>query len=165
MKYSYKFGPDPNLSFNDEINQYYYLFEKGIGSKPYRCVITFIGGMGTSKAALAGDRLIQQFRPTTIINIGIAASMDRDVSVGDIVETDFTVAEGEWRESSIPPALHRDPPPIVHRSQLSASSPVAPDSLRLRPRLAGTCAMTPRHSSASSHSGSASRQRGRRRAR
>jgi nucleoside phosphorylase len=71
--------------FNDEINQYYYLFERGIGPKPYRCVITFMGGMGTIKAALTGDRLIQQFKPATIINIGIAASMDRDVSVGDIV--------------------------------------------------------------------------------
>jgi nucleoside phosphorylase len=71
--------------FNAEINQYYYLFERGTRTKLYRCVITFIGGMGTIKAALTGDRLIQQFRPATIINIGIAALMDRDVSVGDIV--------------------------------------------------------------------------------
>lgn len=71
--------------FNEEINQYYYLFESGGGAKPYRSVITFIGGMGTSKAALVGDRLIQQFKPGTIMNIGIAASMDRYVRVGDIV--------------------------------------------------------------------------------
>jgi nucleoside phosphorylase/predicted Zn-dependent protease len=72
-------------TFRNEINQYYYLFEGGGGAKPYRCVITFIGGMGPTKAALVGDRLIQEFKPATIINIGIAGSMDRDVSVGDIV--------------------------------------------------------------------------------
>jgi nucleoside phosphorylase len=71
--------------FDDEVNEYYYLFERGIRTKPYRCVITCTGGMGATRAALTGERLIQRFRPATIINIGIAASMDKDVSVGDIV--------------------------------------------------------------------------------
>jgi len=74
--------------FNDEINQYYYLFHRGDHAKPYRCVTTFIGGMGPTKAALAGDRLIQQFKPATIVNIGIAGSMDKDVAVGDVVIAD-----------------------------------------------------------------------------
>ena len=68
------------------MNQYYYLFEWPTQNDlPYRCVGTLIGGMGPPKAALVGGRLIHEFGPETIVNIGIAGSMDNDVSVGDVV--------------------------------------------------------------------------------
>src|SRR3972149_8889968 len=73
----------PKPSFNDEINQYYYMFDRA--SKPYRCVVTFIGRMNTDNAALVSDRLMQQFKPATIVNVGIAGSMDKDVWAGDVV--------------------------------------------------------------------------------
>ena len=73
----------PKPSFNDEINQYYYVFDRA--SNPYRCVVTFIGKMNTDNAALVSDRLMQQFKPATVINIGIAGSMDKDVWAGDVV--------------------------------------------------------------------------------
>ncbi len=69
----------------EDINQYYYVFETGSGPNSYKCAATFIGGMGIDKAALAADRLMAQFHPNTIINIGIAGSMDSDVRVGDVV--------------------------------------------------------------------------------
>lgn len=73
--------------FNQEINQYYYTFENATIS-PYRCVTTFIGGMGPDSSALVGDRLMQQFKPATIVNIGIAGSTDKDVILGDVVVAD-----------------------------------------------------------------------------
>jgi len=73
----------PKPSFNDEINQYYYVFDRA--PNPYRCVVTFIGRMNTDNAALVSDRLIQQFKPATVVNVGIAGSMNKEVWAGDIV--------------------------------------------------------------------------------
>ena len=41
--------------------------------------------MGTDKAAIVGDRLMEQFKPYTIVNIGIAGSTDKDAFIGDII--------------------------------------------------------------------------------
>jgi nucleoside phosphorylase len=48
--------------------------------------------MGPSKAAVVADRLIQQFNPTTIVNIGIAGSMEDGVLVGDVIVAEQTDA-------------------------------------------------------------------------
>ncbi|MGB0561969.1 MAG: AAA family ATPase [Spirulinaceae cyanobacterium] len=78
--------------YNSEIKQYYYLFERTASNHtdPYRCVVTFIGSMGPTDAGMVGDRLIAQFNPGTIVSIGIAGSMDRDVLVGDVIVADQT---------------------------------------------------------------------------
>lgn len=71
--------------FKKNVSQHYYIFDRASNGSNYRCVVTFIGGMGLSKAAIVGDRVIQEFSPHTIVNIGIAGSMDMDAVVGDIV--------------------------------------------------------------------------------
>jgi nucleoside phosphorylase len=79
--------------YNPDIKQYYYLFESATADaegRPYRCVVTFIGRMGPTEAGVAGDRLMEKFKPTTIVSIGIAGSMDSDVLVGDVVVADQT---------------------------------------------------------------------------
>ena len=78
--------------YNPDIKQYYYLFERSIANHvtPYRCVVTFMGSMGPTDAGMVGDRLIAQFNPGTIVSIGIAGSMDKDVLVGDVVVADQT---------------------------------------------------------------------------
>ncbi|MFZ4659161.1 MAG: hypothetical protein ACOYNY_19265 [Caldilineaceae bacterium] len=79
--------------YNPEIAQYYYFFEHNRANPsllPYRCVVTFMGKMGPTDAGIAGDRLISQFNPATIVSIGIAGSMDKDVLVGDVVVADQT---------------------------------------------------------------------------
>ncbi|HNM37621.1 MAG TPA: hypothetical protein PKI33_11185, partial [Anaerolineales bacterium] len=79
--------------YNQDIKQYYYLFERGIvnqGQTPYHCVATFMGAMGPTDAGIIGDRLISQFNPKTIISIGIAGSTDKDVLVGNVVVADQT---------------------------------------------------------------------------
>lgn len=76
----------PSPVFIEEINQYFYVFERNLDNHfKYQCVVTFIGGMGIGKSTLIGDRLISQFKPITVVNIGIAGSMDKDVLVGDVV--------------------------------------------------------------------------------
>ena len=79
--------------YNPDIKQYYYLFERSSANAalaPYRCVVTFMGTMGPTDAGMVGDRLIAQFNPVTIVSIGIAGSMDKDVLVGDVVVADQT---------------------------------------------------------------------------
>jgi len=78
--------------YNPNIKQYYYLFERSSANHliPYRCVVTFMGSMGPTDAGMVGDRLIAQFNPGTIVSIGIAGSMDKDVLVGDVVVADQT---------------------------------------------------------------------------
>jgi nucleoside phosphorylase len=71
--------------FRKNVSQHYYIFERSTRNGKYRCVVTFIGGMGLSKAAIVGDRLIQEFSPHTVVNIGIAGAMDDEVMVGDVV--------------------------------------------------------------------------------
>jgi nucleoside phosphorylase len=79
--------------YNSDIKQYYYLFERRSANAalaPYRCVVTFMGTMGPTDAGMVGDRLIAQFNPATIVSIGIAGSMDKEVLVGDVVVADQT---------------------------------------------------------------------------
>jgi nucleoside phosphorylase/CheY-like chemotaxis protein len=79
--------------YNPDIKQYYYLFERGSEDQkqlPYRCVVTFMGTMGPTDAGIVGDRLIAQFNPKTIVSIGIAGSMDKDVLVGNVIVADQT---------------------------------------------------------------------------
>jgi nucleoside phosphorylase len=71
--------------FRKNVSQHYYIFERATKNGKYRCVVAFIGGMGLSRAALVGDRLIAEFSPRTIVNIGLAGSMDADALVGDVI--------------------------------------------------------------------------------
>jgi nucleoside phosphorylase len=71
--------------FRKNVSQHYYIFERATKNGKYRCVVTFVGGMGLSKAAIVGDRLIHDFSPHTVVNIGIAGAMDDEILVGDVV--------------------------------------------------------------------------------
>jgi len=69
-----------------DLPQYFYVFEWPVsGGAGYRCVASFVGGMGPVKAALTTDRLVHRFAPASIVNIGIAGSLDSEVLVGDVV--------------------------------------------------------------------------------
>lgn len=64
-----------------------YLFEWG-NTVQYRCAATFVGDMGLEKAALATDRFTKRHQPTTIVMLGIAGGIDKDVKLGDVVVVD-----------------------------------------------------------------------------
>jgi nucleoside phosphorylase len=70
-----------------ELTEYYYTFERPgpPGSPSYRCVATFMGEMGPTRAALATERLIQHWAPESIAMLGIAAGIHPDLKLGDVV--------------------------------------------------------------------------------
>jgi nucleoside phosphorylase len=69
---------------------YDYLFSyPQTGANGYRCASTFVGGMGPERAALATDRFIVRRQPTTVVMLGIAAGIDKDVRLGDVVVGTF----------------------------------------------------------------------------
>ena len=77
---------DAEPVYFQDIKQYCYIFEEKFGENvKYNCVVTFIGGVGPEKAGIVGDRLMQRFKPATIINIGLAGSLDSDVKIGDVI--------------------------------------------------------------------------------
>ncbi|MCP4699031.1 MAG: 5'-methylthioadenosine/S-adenosylhomocysteine nucleosidase [Gammaproteobacteria bacterium] len=73
---------------DSETNEHYYFFEKPGKEKNYRCVVVFIGDMGSKDAGIATERLLNKYAPAAVINIGLAGSLDKDVLIGDIVIAD-----------------------------------------------------------------------------
>jgi nucleoside phosphorylase/tetratricopeptide (TPR) repeat protein len=72
---------------DDKTGRYYYLTTRpsGDSKRPYRCVIAFAGGMGTQKAALVTHRMLDIWKPRSVINVGIAGALSDDIAVGDVV--------------------------------------------------------------------------------
>jgi nucleoside phosphorylase len=54
-------------------------------SKPYNCLITFVGGIGEKRATLRTQRILHKYSPKLLILIGISAGISSDVQLGDIV--------------------------------------------------------------------------------
>ena len=71
-----------------ETGHQYYRFEKTASHATYRCVATFASDMGEGRASRLAERMIVKYRPTTIVVLGIAASIDKDVRLCDIVVAD-----------------------------------------------------------------------------
>jgi nucleoside phosphorylase len=65
----------------------FYVFERQSNdpSAPYRCVSTFVGEMGPTKAALVTEHLLNQWNPAAVVMLGIAGALDKDLSVGDVL--------------------------------------------------------------------------------
>ena len=65
----------------------YYLFERpaGDGRPPCRCVATFIGEIDDAKCTLHTERMLERWRPSTVVMLGIAGGLHKDVKAGDVV--------------------------------------------------------------------------------
>jgi nucleoside phosphorylase/HEAT repeat protein len=73
---------------NSHTGNYYYLFQyqsPADSKHQYRCVATLAGEVGANKAGLITQRLITDWEPNTLVMMGIAASLDKDVRLGDVV--------------------------------------------------------------------------------
>lgn len=72
---------------DEETGNYYYLFQRNCADQKtcYRCVATFAGSMGPTKAGLVTQRLLNKYKPATLIMLGIAAGITDDVKLGDVV--------------------------------------------------------------------------------
>jgi len=73
--------PEKNIS----TNTYDYIFARHGMNGDYRCVVTFVGSMGETKAGLATQQVLKKWNPKTIVVLGIAAGISTDVMVGDVV--------------------------------------------------------------------------------
>jgi nucleoside phosphorylase len=81
IKHRYQSFPD------GDTGRQHYLFEQSSedGSYLYRCVATFVGEMGSMLSGLVTHRLIERWQPETLVMLGIAAAMNKDVYIGDVV--------------------------------------------------------------------------------
>jgi nucleoside phosphorylase len=72
---------------DDKTGNYYFLFDRPTADnkRQYRCIATFCGDMGPQKSGLTTQSLIHKYEPNTLVMLGIAASLDEDVDVGDVV--------------------------------------------------------------------------------
>ncbi len=86
---------DMTPSWKEEQGMYVYDFSWG----GYVCSVTFVGGMGPTKAGLHTLEAINITKPKTVINIGIAGAMDSDVMLGDVVIAD--VVDGYLENSKV----------------------------------------------------------------
>lgn len=65
---------------------YDYIFDfPASPTRSYRCVVRFIGDMGPDGAQTYATHLTARWQPAAAILIGIAASLDSDVKLGDVV--------------------------------------------------------------------------------
>jgi nucleoside phosphorylase len=83
------------VSFYDKhTGSTYYVFSRPgpEGQPPYTCVAALAGEMGDTSAALLTERLQSRWRVDSIVNVGIAAGINGDVLIGDVVLV--SVADG-----------------------------------------------------------------------
>ncbi len=72
---------------NQETGSYYYPFTRASADSTHycQCVATFAGEMGPVKAGLVTQRFIRQWKPRTLVMLGIAAALSHDVRLGDVI--------------------------------------------------------------------------------
>lgn len=65
----------------------YYVFEVGTlaGERPYRCVATLVGEMGTNRTGVVTEKMLARWDPEVVAVVGIAGGIHKDVRLGDVV--------------------------------------------------------------------------------
>lgn len=71
---------------DEELSEYYYRAALPCAVGPaYSVVWTMIGDMGPHHAAVATERMVRRWDPAILMMVGIAASLDKECLVGDVV--------------------------------------------------------------------------------
>ena len=68
----------------------------GCGSWKNHKITAVVSGMGKVNAAICATRLICDFKPDIIINIGISGGLDNSLDIGDFVVGDDIVYHDVW---------------------------------------------------------------------
>lgn len=68
-----------------EGKQYYCFQYSGQHQRSYQGVATFVGDMGPTDTSVVVQELVTEWQPQTIIMLGIAGALDRDIKLGDVV--------------------------------------------------------------------------------
>jgi nucleoside phosphorylase len=65
----------------------YYIFEVGTlaGERPYRCVATLVGEMGTNRTGVIAEKMLSRWDPAALVVVGIAGGIHKDVRLGDVI--------------------------------------------------------------------------------
>ena len=82
---------DPGFTSHrrDDVGGYDYRFEiRASDGAAYSSVASLIGGMGPELATRHTERLITRWDPTSIVIVGIAAGIHKDVRLGDVIVAD-----------------------------------------------------------------------------
>jgi nucleoside phosphorylase len=74
--------PDPEHGSAD------FIFSVQGDNYQINAVACLVGSMGISEAQLTADRALTKWKPKAIINIGIAASLNQDLKLGDVLVAD-----------------------------------------------------------------------------
>ena len=78
--------PTPQAIKDEKTGASDYLFQWDVeNGTAYRCAATFVGVMGPTEAALATERFLNRRQPKTIVMLGIAAGINDDVKLGDVI--------------------------------------------------------------------------------
>ena len=70
----------------------------------YRCIARMVGDMGPERAGLVTDRLMARWCPQVVANIGIAASLHKDVRLADV----FVAAQVDGYMANLKAVQHSD---------------------------------------------------------
>ena len=65
----------------------YYIFEVATlaGERPYRCVTTLVGDMGTNRTGIITEKMLARWDPAVTVVVGIAGGIHKDVRLGDVI--------------------------------------------------------------------------------
>jgi nucleoside phosphorylase len=65
----------------------YYVFDVPtlVGRRPYRCVATLVGEMGTNRTGIIVEKMLARWDPSVVAIVGIAGGVHSDVRVGDVI--------------------------------------------------------------------------------
>jgi nucleoside phosphorylase len=74
---------DFRKKFVDPRGGYYFEFE--VSGAPHRCVAKLVGDMGIDEARGHAEHMLDRWQPAVAVMIGVAASLDTKVKLGDVV--------------------------------------------------------------------------------
>jgi nucleoside phosphorylase len=65
----------------------YYVFEVPSirHGRAYRCVAIFVGDMGPTRTGVIAEKMLGAWRPSTVVMLGIAGGIHKDIHLGDVV--------------------------------------------------------------------------------
>jgi len=98
-----KEGPDGTVYWHGAV-------PSALRKRNYSVVLAGIGMAGNSPAAAAATRMIERFRPSVMLLVGIAAGIRDKVRIGDVVLSERVVA---YESAAV--VAHKDRPPSVER--------------------------------------------------
>jgi nucleoside phosphorylase/HEAT repeat protein len=75
--------PEPDES--GELSIIMFRIPSALGKRPFQVAAVVVGATGPERAAIFTERMIAKFHPVAVVNVGIAAGIDEDVRLCDVI--------------------------------------------------------------------------------